>query len=46
MNNVQKIIQSSRGFYLPTWKIKIAPPCTSPNLGQNLLSDRLWVPLL
>ena len=32
-------------FYLPTWKI-FAPHCTSPNLTQNHLSDRLWVPLL
>ena len=28
-------------FYLPTWEI-FAPPYTSPDLAQNLISDRSW----
>lgn len=32
-------------FYLPT-HYKFAPPHTSPNLAQFLLSEWLWVPLL
>ena len=32
-------------FYLPT-REKFAPPYISPDLAQNLLSDRSWAPLL
>lgn len=32
-------------FYLPTWE-NVTPPYTSLNLAHNLLSGRLWGPLL
>ena len=44
-NQNHKKICNPPYHYLPT-REKFAPPHASPNLTQNLLSDRLWVPLL
>ena len=38
-------ICSPLDFYLPA-RESCGPPYTSPDLAHNLLSDRLWVPLL
>ena len=39
-NKMIKICTILMIFYLPTWGSS-APPYTSPNLAQNLLSDQL-----
>ena len=44
--NYQFFLYSPNNFYLHTHEKKLPWPYTSPDSTDNLLSDRLWMPLL